>query len=134
MGILKSLGYDVGVVYVRTSLETAKARAIERASKIGREVDEHFIEAVFKLSEENAKYLQSEVNFYKVINNDNDDLSNVEMLKAFKSAQSFFNEPVQNIVGKRNLEKMKEEKLKYLSPGIVTMETLENKIAGWYKQ
>ena len=29
---------------------------------------------------------------------------------------------------------MKEEKQKYLSPTVVTLETLEKKVEGWYKQ
>jgi predicted ABC-type ATPase len=134
MGILKSLGYDVGVVYINTNLETAKARAKSRALDIGREVDVSFIEAVHKQSEENAAYLKSEVEFFRVINNDGDSvLTDKEMQDAFKAAQSFFAAPLQNIVGKRNLEKLKAEKQKYLAPLIMTDEALAHKIDGWYK-
>jgi hypothetical protein len=36
-------------------------------------------------------------------------------------------------VGKRNLEKLKAEKQKYLAPLIMTDEALAHKIDGWYK-
>ena len=134
IGILESIGYDVGVVFVHASLETAKRRAAERAKISNRAVDEHFIEHVYKQNKENAAYLKSKVSFFKEVENDTDGLHDAEMNAAFKKVQAFFDSPIQNPVGKRNFEKMKEEKQKYLSPTVVTLETLEKKVEGWYKQ
>lgn len=133
MGILESLGYDVGIVYVSTSLEVAKARAKAREAEIGRAVDDSFIEEVHSRSEENAQYLKSKVHFFKEIKNDGA-LDNEAMMKAFKAVQSFFEAPVENPVGKRALEKLKEEKQKYLVPSVVSKEILEKKVDGWYKR
>ena len=133
IGILESLGYDVGIVYVSTSLEVAQARAKAREKEIGRAVDASFIEEVHSRSEENAQYLKTKVQFFKEIKNDGE-LNNEAMLKAFKAVQSFFEEDVQNPVGKRALEKLKEEKQKYLVPTVISKEILERKIEGWYKR
>lgn len=132
IGILESLGYDVGIVYVHASLETAKARAKARGEKIGRVVDEKFIVDVYDKSEENAVYLKSKVKFFKEITNDGE-ITDAELLKAFKSVQGFFDGDVENPVGKRTLEKLKDAKEKYLVPGIMSNEVLENKVSGWYK-
>lgn len=133
IGILESLGYDVGIVFVHANLETAKRRAKERAAKIGREVDEEFIEAVDKQNKENAGYLKSKVSFFKDVENDSDGLNDKEMVEAFRRVQEFFNQPVDNPVGKRYVEELKEKKLKYLSPELLQQEVLEKKVDGWYK-
>ena len=133
MGILESLGYDVGIVYVSTSLEVAKARAKAREKEINRAVDDSFIDEVHSRSEENAQYLKTKVHFFKEIKNDGD-LNDEIMLKAFKAVQGFFDEEVQNPVGKRALEKLKEAKQKYLVPSVISKEILEKKVDGWYKR
>ena len=133
MGILESLGYDVGIVYVSTSLEVAKARAKAREQEIGRAVDEDFIEAVHSRSEENAHYLKSKVMFFKEIDNSGT-LNDQVMAKAFKAVQGFFEQPVENPVGKRALEQLKEEQQKYLVPSVISKEILSKKTEGWYKR
>lgn len=134
MGILESLGYDVGVVFVKASIERATTRAAARGSSTGRIVDEIFIQQVQKRNQENASYLKSKVSFFKEIDNNGDDiLDNEEMNQAFSRVQGFFTRPVQNPVGKRILNQLAETGRKYLSPEIVSRDVLSNKIAGWYK-
>ena len=134
IGMLESLGYDVGVVFVSSDLDTAIRRANERAEKIGRHVDEDFIRYVHAQNEENRAYLKNKVAFFRDIDNNNDGiLDDSDFDKAFKLTQSFFASPVENPVGKRILEKLKEEKQKYIVPAIYPMEVLEKKIDGWYK-
>lgn len=132
VGILESLGYDVGVVFVKASLETSIRRAEERGKRIGRIVDKEFIEYVYKQNEENASYLASKVPFFKVVENNNDGLDNVAMMRAFKAVQAFYQKPQANPVGVRMINKMKSDGLKYLVPGLLSKEELQHKIAAWY--
>ena len=60
-------------------------------------------------------------------------LDNDLMQKLFKQVQGFYTEDVQNPVGTRNLEKIREEKEKYLVPTLFQDETLKNKLSTWYK-
>ena len=132
-GILESLGYDVGMIFIDTDIEVAKQRAIERAEKIGRTVDPTFIDNVYKESEANKKYFQSKFSFFKVYENNGQGLDNDLMQKLFNQVQGFYTEDVQNPVGTRNLEKIREEKEKYLVPTLFQDETLKNKLSTWYK-
>ena len=132
-GILESLGYDVGMIFIDTDIEVAKQRAIERAEKIGLTVDPTFIDKVYKESEANKKYFQSKFSFFKVYENNGQGLDNDLMQKLFKQVQGFYTEDVQNPVGTRNLEKIREEKEKYLVPTLFQDETLKNKLSTWYK-
>ena len=132
-GILESLGYDVGMIFIDTDIEVAKQRAIERAETIGRTVDPTFIDKVYKESEANKKYFQSKFSFFKVYENNGQGLDNDLMQKLFKQVQGFYTEDVQNPVGTRNLEKISEEKEKYLVPTLFQDETLKNKLSTWYK-
>lgn len=133
IGILESLGYDVGVVFVHTSLDTAMKRAEERAKKTGRHVDAEFIRAVDSRNKENARYLKSKVSFFRQIENDSDGLDDSQMVAAFKATQQFFDSPVRNPIGKRTLEQMRANQQKYLAPDVVPTEVLAKKIEGWYK-
>lgn len=134
MGILESLGYDIGVVFVDTPLDIAIKRAQDRSKQIGRYVDEDFIKKVHNQNLENANFLKSKVNFFKRVDNNGDGvLSDVELNIAFKAVQSFFLSPINNPVGKRIIEEMKNKKQKYISPEIISKEVLAKKISGWYK-
>ena len=132
-GILESLGYDIGMIFIDTDIEIAKQRATERAEKIGRTVDPSFIDKVYKESEANKKYFQSKFSFFKVYENNGQGLDNDLMQKLFKQVQGFYTEDVQNPVGARNLEKISEEKEKYLVPALFSEEMLKNKLSTWYK-
>lgn len=133
IGILESLGYDVGVVYVKTSLETAIKRTQERAEKIGRFVDEDFIRSVYKKTEDNANFLRTKAAVFKQVDNDSMELDNDTMHKAFVGVQNFFASPISNPIGKRFMEQMKQDKDPYLVPNIISKEVLDKKIEGWYK-
>lgn len=133
-GLLESIGYDIGLVHVGCSLSTAKAAAAERAKKIGREVDEKFIELVDKHDRENTEFLSAKFsNFFVDIKNDRDELTNEIMNKAFTKAETFFNSPVVNPIGKRAIKKMKDSGSAYLAPEIFSTEYLAKIADGWYK-
>lgn len=136
IGILESVGYDVGMIFVDVKLETAIARAEARAKLIGRKVDEEFIREVHSKAQENKSFLKTKISFFREINNDDKDtvLTNEEMNHAFGAVQGFFGRPVINPVGKRAIEKIKNESQKYLTPTVMSEGDLSNKVNGWYKR
>lgn len=132
-GILESLGYDVGMIFVSAPLDVALKRVKERAKTTNRDVGEDFVRKVHAQSEENRSYFKSKFSFYKEINNFDDLLDDEAMNDAFKKVQEFYNKPLENPVGKRIKEKMIESKSKYLVPEILTKEALAKKLDGWYR-
>ncbi|MEM4260499.1 MAG: zeta toxin family protein [Candidatus Woesearchaeota archaeon] len=132
-GILESLGYDVGLIFINTSLKTALKRAKERAKKINRIVDENFIKRTYKISQENKEYFKGKFSFFEEINNDENELTNDILLKAFKKVNKFYTSKIANPVGNRTIQKLKDKNEKYLIPSIFSKETLQKKIDGWYR-
>lgn len=133
MGILESLGYDVGIIYVNTSLDTAIKRVEERNATTNRTVDLDFVRAVHERTEANVEFLRSKVSFFAEVKNDIDEYNDQVMKKAFSKTQSFFNSEISNPIGRRLLEKMKAEKQPYLAPEIIPLEVLSKKVEGWYR-
>ena len=133
VGILESLGYDVGCIFIHTDLDVAKKRAVDRAAKIGRSVDESFIEKVYKESEANKKYFESKFGYFKIYNNNGNDLDNSVMNKLFASVQEFYDADVINPVGKRIIERLTDNTEKYIVPSIYEDVVLKNKLKAWYK-
>lgn len=132
-GILESLGYDVGMIFVETNIDIAISRAEERSKDIGRSVSTNFIKKVYEESELNKEYFKSKFSFFKSFKNDGE--FNDEFLKKlYNSVQTFFEEDVKNPIGKRNINKMKEGGLKYIDEGIFEKEVLNTKITNWYKR
>lgn len=132
-GILESIGYDVGMVFINTDLNVALDRAKKRAEEIGRHVDEDFIRLVHKLGEDNKEYFKGKFSFFKEVNNNPGELDNAAILKIFKQVSGFYEAPVENLVGKRTLEKLREEKQAYLIPTIFEKEQLDKKVEGWFR-
>ena len=130
--ILESLGYDVAMIFVNTDIETAKKRAKDRAQKINREVDEEFIENVYKSSEVNKEFFRNKFSNFYEINNNSGELTDEVILNAYRKVQSFYSSPLSNPIGVSSIEKLKEEKQKYLTPSIISKEKLKNKISTWY--
>jgi dephospho-CoA kinase len=133
IGILESIGYDVGVIFVHASLETSKKRALEREKMTGRKVDPEFIEQIHRENDENRAFLKSKVSSYKEIMNDTDELTDEELLEAFRKVQGFYTSPVNNIVGQRWIKQLRESNEKYLVPECLSFEELSNKVSGWYR-
>lgn len=128
-GILESLGYDVGMIFIDTSLETALKRAASRE----REVDPEFIKAVNSEAQDNKSFFQSKFSFFKTIKNDDGELTDDALVEAFKKVEGFYSSPLMNPVGKRFIADLKEKNAKYLTPDVMSKEVLSKKIAGWYK-
>lgn len=134
IGILESLGYDVGMVHVKTDWETVKANINARNAEINRQVDLDFAETVFSQSAENISFLKNKVSFFREFNNTHGVMDNAELDDIFKHVQKFFSAPLLNPVGKRNVQALRDAKQKYLTPEIITDAMLNNKTQGWYRE
>ena len=135
IGILESLGYDVGLVHVTADWESVVNRLNIRNDAIKRKVDIEFAKNVYSQAEENVSFLKSKVAFFKEFKNSQyDTMSNEELLEIYKDIQKFFTAPIINPVGKRSIESLKASKEKYLIPSLVSKETLANKVNGWYRE
>jgi predicted ABC-type ATPase len=132
-GILESLGYDVGMIFVDTSLETSIRRANERAQKVGRVIDEDFIRQVHEQTAADQRYFQGKFDFFKVLKNDDNELTDDLLLDAYRKVQGFYAAPVSNPVGRQVLDKLRKQGSKYLVPTIMPEEQLRKKTEGWYK-
>lgn len=132
-GILESLGYDIGMIFINTSLKTSLERAEERAKEINRIVNSDFIKRVYDVSQENKKYFRGKFEFYEEINNDKDELTDEILNRAFKKVFNFYTSKVNNPVGQRLLQKLEDKKAKYLVPEIFSKEALQKKVDSWYR-
>lgn len=132
-GILESLGYDVGMVFIDTDLEVAQARAKERGKATGRHVDSKFIEQVHQLASENREYFKGKFKFFHEIKNTPGELNDEALLKLFKSVSGFYTSKLENPVGKRAIESVREAKEQYLTPSVLSKEELSRKLEAWYR-
>ena len=140
MRILKSLGYDVGVVFVKTALESAQQRAASREAEIGRVVDPSYLQASHASSVQGAEHIRDHLRsihgqtaFFKEIDNTSGILDNAAMRAAFVEVESFFRHPLQNKIGKDHLAGMRAADAAYLVPAIMSMDELKSHLQGWYE-
>lgn len=132
-GILESLGYDVGMVFINTDLEVAKERALRRGAEIDRHVSLDFIEKVHAEAEENREYFRGKFEFFKEVDNNPGEFDDAAILKIFRQVAGFYSSEVENPVGKRLLETLRQEKSAYLVPTIMSKEALAKKAQAWYR-
>jgi shikimate kinase len=127
-GILKSFGYDTGMVWINTDVE----HAIERAKKRDRNVPEDFIKKVHENLSVNKEYYKSHFKFFFEVNNSEGELTNAAIIKAYKTCSSFFTAPVSNPIGIGNMNILKKSN-GYLVPNIYnSLEQIERTLGGWY--
>jgi len=130
VGILKSIGYDVGLVWVNTPLETALKRNRERE----RQVPEEFIYSTYDKIEPLKKYYKSEFNKYYEVNNGEGELTDDVINDIFKKIKKFYLDKQINPIGTSLIENMKTNKFKYLSDtGNYSINELEKLVDSWYK-
>lgn len=132
-GILESIGYDVGMVFINTSLDVALERAEARGRAINRHVNPEFIKKVYQLSQDNREYFRGKFDFFKEVNNDPGEFDDKTMLKAYTAVSGFYSEPIKNPVGKRTIDDLKQAKEKYLIPEIFDADELKKKCTSWYR-
>jgi shikimate kinase len=128
-GIIKSLGYDTGMIWINTSLETA----IKRVKQRNRSVPEQFIREVYESIQENITYYRREFsNFFVEIKNDEGELTDTALTKAFVKVSSFFESPIENPIGKKNLE-LAQWGNGYLVPSVFSpLSKIKSKLMNWY--
>lgn len=129
-GILEFFGYDVGMVFVNTDLETS----IKRVASRDRDVPEDVIRRVFAASEENKTFYKSKFKFFTEINNNDGELTNEVITKSFNKVSSFFSKTIDNPIGRRNLESLTEKKQKYLAPELFDMTEIHSRVEQWYRK
>ena len=128
-GLLEGFGYDTGMLFVSTSLETA----LERAATRERSVPPEFIKDSYEqINKAKAFYKQTFHHWFEVPN-DKFELTDEVIQKAFKSTVGFYNAPIGNPVGKKYYDKMMENGWKYLSPNIRDLEEIKKVVTVWYK-
>jgi shikimate kinase len=133
VGILESIGYDVGMVFINVSLDTAIKRVEERAKKINRYVNLDFIKRTFDISQENKNYFKNKFDFFYEVNNDENEMTDEVLNKVFKKVTNFYNSELKNPVGIRTIKKLSDKNKKYLVPDIFSKEALQKKVDSWYK-
>lgn len=130
-GILKSLGYDTGMVWVNASLQTS----LERASKRERPVPEEFIIEVYNKIEALKPQYKSNFKFFLEIDNNDGAFVDELVIKAYNQATSFFNAPLQNQIGKSIRDELISKKLKYLTDlDKFDRKYLDNLATVWYSR
>lgn len=132
VGILESIGYDVGMVFINTNLDVAKERAATRAAEIDRHVSVDFIEKVHAQAEENREYYRGKFNFFKEVNNNPGELDDAAIMKIYRQVAGFYSEPISNPVGKRTIEALRGTKEKYLVDTILSKDDLMKKLSTWF--
>lgn len=133
-GILHSFGYDTAMVWVSTSLETAKKRAKEREERINRVVPDDYIEAVYAKSANLKNYYKTHFQTFVEVKNDDGELNDKVVLKAFRKISGFYDSPVRNPVGMDLIAEMEAKGLKYMTETDHISKGDINKALGmWYR-
>ncbi len=113
-GLLTGIGYDTGMLWVNTDIETSLRRAEERHDRGGRYVSkETIINSYNKLKRLKGFYQKRFPFFYEVDNNDGM-LTDKVIVQAYKATGSFFSNPVENPIGVERIRQLKESGGKYL--------------------
>ena len=132
--ILDKLGYDSAMVWVNTSLETALKRAKEREEKPPyRHVDPEFIKHAYNTIQKLKPIYKSHFKTFIEVNNDEGELTDKAILKAFRKATGFFTSPVKNKRGSETVAKMKENGWKYLDDGVMDMNKIKSSLGLWFR-
>lgn len=132
-GLLESYGYDTAMIFVKTSLETAIKRAEEREKTIGRKVDKEFIKNAYEIIEDSKSYYRGKFDEWNEINNDEGELTEKVIKKAFLHMSNFYSRPISNPDGQKMRDEMIENGWKYLSPNIKSLDNIKRVIDVWYE-
>ena len=127
-GLLESIGYDTGMVFVNTSLETA----IKRIQNRDRKVPTDFVKLSYEKVMNSKEYYKSRFPFFYEIGNEDGELTDDVILEAYRKVKNFYDSPIENPEGKRAVKIMKESGWKYLLDGIITENYLRKLISIWY--
>lgn len=127
--ILENLGYDMAIVFVNTSLETA----IERNRQRKRVIPDELVQDYHDKAQKMKGFLRTKFPLFLEIKNDTGELTDDVILRAFKKMEFFYDSPVKNPIGQQYLQRMRENGWKYLTPNIFTMGELKQMTSQWYR-
>ena len=96
-------------------METDLEVAIDRAKKRKRSVPEDYIRLIHKRTLSLKNQYREIFQYFKIIKNNDGELTNDVINQAFKSTYSFYTEPIKNKDGIRLYNAMKEKNVKYLT-------------------
>jgi predicted ABC-type ATPase len=140
MYMLHDLGYDTAMIFVNTSLETSLKRVEIRNKQINKKTGKPTrivpldkVEEYYYKAQQAKDFLKSKFEVYMEVNNNDGDLTDEVVLKAYNRMSFFFNSPVKNRKGNNIIETMTENGWKYLTDGIYSEEKLKKIISGWYR-
>jgi predicted kinase len=128
-GLLESFGYDMAMVFVETSLETAIERVRQRNRKVPEKVIIEFYNEVSRMK----SFYKTKFPVFVTVKNDEGELNNDMILKSFKKLSSFYNSDVKNTIGKHYIETMRENGWKYLSPHLHSVDEIKRTVSIWYR-
>lgn len=133
-GILQSLGYDTGMVFVNTSLNVALDRLEQRnkTAPAHRKVNPEWAISAHERIQASKKFYQSRFPFFCEINNNEGELSDDVILDAYKKVKNFFVSPLENPEGARTIKTMRTAGWKYMTEGMITEDYLKRLITVWY--
>lgn len=114
-GILGSFGYDTGMIWVNTDLETAIERAKAREKETGRVVEEDFIRTTYDSIQKLKPYYKNRFKYFKEVNNSEGELTDEVVTKLFKTSSSFFTGKLANPIGNAHIKELQENGGKYLA-------------------
>lgn len=128
-GILKSFGYDTGMIWINTSIEVA----IERMKKRDRSVPINFIKMVYKKQNENIEYYKNHFrDMFIEIHNSEGELTNSTILSAYRKVSSFFNSEVNNPIGKRYYKKSYDSTGYLIPNSFKSLGEIKSRLSNWY--
>lgn len=128
--ILKSLGYDVGMIFVHTDLDTALSRAAKRE----RLVDPEFLKTAHARVQQNRDMFQNYFSTFYEFDNSSSAIDDAALMRLYRKTTGFFTAPIQNTIGEELQSTMIETGEQYLAPGIMSKEELNFKLTNWYRQ
>lgn len=127
--ILENIGYDMALVFVNTSLETA----LERNRNRERTIPDDMVKDYHDKAQKMKGFLRTKFPLFMEVKNDEGELTDSVILHAYKKMEFFYDSPVKNPIGQQHVQKMRENGWKYLTPELMTMGELKQMTSQWYR-
>jgi predicted kinase len=125
---LERIGYDCAMIFVNTSLETSLKRASQRQRVVPPQVIEDYYKKIQKLKDD----MKGLFSFHMEINNNEGELTDDVILKAYKRISYFYDADIDNPIGNERYSQMLDNKWSYLSPNIMSLDEIKNITNQWY--
>jgi shikimate kinase len=132
-GLVSSIGYDTGMIWVNTSLESSIKRAKGREERGGRKVGEEWIKETYNEIQKMKGFYKGRFNWFQEVDNNDGMLTDEVVMKMYKKANSFFSSPISNPIGQERINTLREEGGKYLIDlDDFDDKQLNNRVRAWF--